>query len=136
MHIAHHGGHVPTNLCARHGEQGIGAVTKGSGRAEGDERIHIRRTMEQTLEAVDEELLIDDHDGDGQQHLNQPHSDVIIVKKSRKTPAPHHMPHREVHQNDEKSQRRDEPTFEDRRFMIGKRVLLLGDVGGFLRRAL
>ena len=36
--------------------------------------------VEQALEAVDEELLVDDHDDAGQQQLDEAHGNVVAVK--------------------------------------------------------
>ena len=126
VHILHDGRRVAAHLRARHGEKGVGAVTKGRGRAQRDERIHIRRAVEERAESVDEEFLVDDHDGDGQQHLEQPHCDVVIRKAGGQRPAPHHVPHRDIHQRKQKAQRRDQAALERRGFAVGQRVLLRG----------
>ena len=92
-HIAHDGFLVPAHLSAGHGKERIGAVNKRGAGAERDERIHIRCAVHESLEAADEELLIDDHDDHRQQQLRQPHRDMVAVIELRQRPAPHHVPH-------------------------------------------
>ena len=74
--------------------------------------------MPQALEAADEELLVDDHDDDGQQQLRQPHRHMVVVIERRQRPAPHHMPHGEIHQHDQKADRPDQTPLEHRRIVI------------------
>ena len=62
MHIGHDSVHIRIHLCHRHGEQSIGAVTEGCAGAQGHQRIHIGRAVNQALKATDEKLLVDDQD--------------------------------------------------------------------------
>ena len=43
---------------------------------------------------------------------------MVPVKKRGKPPAPHHVPHGNIHQNQQKAERPDEPSFELWRFVI------------------
>ena len=82
--------------------------------------------MHEPLEAADEELLVDDHNDDRQQQLRQPHCDMVADIELWQRPAPHHVPHREIHQDEQEAKRREKPALQHRRVMVGKRVLLGG----------
>ena len=135
-HVVHDGVHVAAHLRAGHREQRVGAVHECRRRAKGDQRVHIRRAVPQALEAADEKFLVDDHDDDRQQQLCQPHCHVVVIVEARQRPAPHHVPHREVHQYDQKSDRPDEPPLQRGRRMILERLFVLRHTRGLLRRAL
>ena len=70
-----------------------------------------------------EKFLIDDHDDPGQQQLDKTHGDVVAVKPAWQRPAPHHMAHREIHQNEQKCGRGDQPLFKMRRLPVLQRAL-------------
>ena len=108
MHIGHNAVHVHIDLCYGHGEQGVGAVPEGRAGAQGHQSIHVRCAVKQALEAVDEELLVDDHDDDRQQKLGQAHGYVIVHHEAWYRPAPHHMPHGQVHKRRQEYQRRNQ----------------------------
>ena len=92
-HVIHDRVHVAAHLRAGHRKQRIGTVRERRCRAEGDQRVHVRRAVPQALEAADEEFLVDDHDDDRQQQLRQTHGHMIVVVEARQRPAPHHVPH-------------------------------------------
>ena len=135
-HVVHDGVHVAAHLRAGHREQCVGAVHECRRRAKGDQRVHIRRAVPQALEAADEKFLVDDHDDDRQQQLCQTHRHVVVIVEARQRPAPHHVPHREVHQYDQKSDRPDEPPLQRGRRMILERLFVLRHARGLLRHAL
>ena len=155
VHIRHGGLAATVQLRVRHGEQRIDAPAVGRCRAERDKRVHVRRAAQQALCSAYEKFLIDDHDDPGQQQLDKTHSDVVAVKPAWQRPAPHHMAHREIHQNEQKCDRGDQPLFKMRRLPVLQRtcvcrgrgflpahrravacVLNGFDDGGGLRRAL
>ena len=111
VHIRHSRLAAAVQLRVRHGKQRVHAPPERGRRAERDERIHIRRAAQQALRAADEKFLVDDHDDPGQQQLDKAHGDVIAVKPARQWPAPHHVAHREIHQNEQEGHGRDEPLF-------------------------
>ena len=76
------------------------------------------------LEAADEELLVDDHDDDGQQQLRQAHGDVVAVIKRRQRPAPHHVAHGKIHQHEQKAQRPDQSLRSQLRRLVVVRAAL------------
>ena len=121
-HIVHDQLLVAVHLRAGHGEEGVGAPDKAGRGAQRHQRIHIGGAVDQPLEAADEELLVDDHDDARQQQLNKAHGDVVAVEPVGERPAPHHVPHGKVHQNDEKDQRGDEPLFQLRGLVVGQCV--------------
>ena len=155
VHIRHGGLAAAVQLRVRHGEQRIDAPAVGRCRAERDKRVHVRRAAQQALCSAYEKFLIDDHDDPGQQQLDKTHGDVVAVKPAWQRPAPHHMAHREIHQNEQKCDRGDQPLFKMRRLPVLQRtcvcrgrsllppprravacVLNGFDDGGGLRRAL
>ena len=105
-HIVHDSSVISCYLRSGHFKQRKGAVQKGRGRTECHQRIHIRCAVPQTFKSGDEKLLIDHHNDHRQQKLGQPHRHMVIVVKMRKRPAPHHMSHGKVHENDQKSKGR------------------------------
>ena len=101
----------------------IDAVNESRAGAEGNERVHIRRAVNESLEAADEESLVDDHDNDREQQLRQPHRGMTVRNRLRQRPAEHHVPHRDVHQRQQEHERGDEPLFERGRGLVGQRIL-------------
>ena len=122
--IGHHRRAVAPDLRRRHGEEGIGAVAKGGGGAQRHQRIHIGCAAPQALKAADEKPLIDDHDGRRQQQLGQAHGYMIVLIKGGQGPAPHHVPHGNIHQRQQKAQRPEQPVLQLRRLMIRQLFLL------------
>ena len=118
MHIGHNRFHISLNLSLGHCKQGIGTIDKRSSRPQSYQGIHIRCSVNQACKTADEKLLIDHHNNDRQQKLNQPHGHMIIFKKSRQRPAPHHMPHRKIHQYNKKSQGSKQSLFHNRRLPV------------------
>ncbi len=112
MHVAHDSGHIAAHLGICHGEQRVGAVQERRARAERHKGIHIRCAVDEPFKAADEELLVDDHDDDGEEQLDEAHRDVVVFEKIRQRPAPHHMPHGDVHEHSQKADGRDETLFE------------------------
>ena len=104
-HIAHDGLHISPHLSPGHGKERIGAVDKGRAGAQSHQTVHIGGAVHQALEAADEKLLVDDHDDAGQQQLGQAHGHMVIREEGRQGPAPHHMPHGQIHQDQQKTQR-------------------------------
>ena len=122
MHIAHDGLRIAAHLRARHGKERIRAVDKRRRRAERHERVHVRHAVPERLVAADEKLLVDDHDDHRQQQLCQAHGNMVTVIKARQRPAPHHVPHGKIHQDEQKAQRPAEPAPQSRRLVVGERV--------------
>ena len=100
----HDKGIAAIHLGAGHGEQGVGAPEKAGRGAQCHQCVHVGGTVEQALEAADEELLVDDHHDARQQQLDQTHGNVVAVEPVGKRPSPHHVAHREVHQHRQKDQ--------------------------------
>ena len=95
---------VAVHLSAGHGEQGVGAPEKAGRGTQRHQCVHVGGTVEQALEAADEELLVDDHYDARQQQLDQTHGNVVAVEPVGERPAPHHVAHREIHQHRQKDQ--------------------------------
>ncbi len=129
-HVVHYKLRVAVYLCAGHGEQCVDAPYKGCHGAKGYQGVHVRGAVPQALEAADEEFLVDDHDDSGKQQLDQSHGYVIAVKPCGQRPAPHHMSHGEVHQDQKKAYGCDEALLQDRGFVVFQGFLCVGD--GFL----
>ena len=43
---------------------------------------------------------------------------MIIIKERRQRPAPHHVPHRNIHKNDQKAEGRNQPLFKHGDFTV------------------
>ena len=122
VHIRHGGFAAAVELRVRHGKQRVDAPPIGRRCAERDERVHVRRAAQQALCAAHEKFLIDDHDDPGQQQLDKAHGDVVAAKPAWQRPAPHHVAHREIHQNEQKCDRGDQPLFKMRRLPVLQRA--------------
>ncbi len=92
-------------LCYRHHEQLVDAPDKGCCRAEGYQRVHVRRAVDDAFEAADKKSFVDDHHRGAEDHLHQSDRDGVAVKERRQGKVPHHMPHRKVHQHEQQTQR-------------------------------
>ena len=103
-HVVHDERVVAVYLGAGYGEQGVGAPEKAGRRTQRHQCIHVGGTVEQALEAADEELLVDDHHDARQQQLDQTHGNVVAVEPVGERPAPHHVAHRKIHQHRQKDQ--------------------------------
>ena len=125
MHVAHDRVHIPAHLCSGHRKQCIDAVSKRCGRTERHKGVHIRGAMPQALEAADKKLLIDHHDRDSKEQLYQSHCDVIPVEKGRQRPVPHHMPHRHIHERDQKHERSNQTFFQKRCRLIPEHFFII-----------
>ena len=119
-HIVHDQLVAAVHLGAGHGEEGISAPHEACHGAEGHQRIHVGCAVDEALEAVDEELLVDDHDDARQQQLDKAHGDVVAVEPVGQGPAPHHVAHGEVHQHQQEAQRGDETALELRCLAVGQ----------------
>ena len=102
-HVIHNCSRISIYLRSCHGKQGIDTPQEGCHRAKSYQSIHIGGTVPQTLKSVDEKLLVDHHDDTSQEQLYQSHGYVIAVKPFRQWPSPHHVPHGEIHQHQQKS---------------------------------
>lgn len=88
---------------------GVDAVHRGRRRAERDERVHVRRAVEQRLEAHAEELEVDEHDGQQQQELRERERRHVLVPQEEPGQRPaEHVSHRQVEQGDREHGRHDE----------------------------
>ena len=126
---------IAIDLSTGHGKEGVSAPHKAGHGAQGHQRVHVGRAVEEALEAVDEELLVDDHDDAGQQQLDEAHGNVVAIKPVGE--GPHHVAHGEVHQHQQKAQRGDEPPLELGRLMVGQGVQIgAGAVGSVTGRTL
>ena len=135
-HIIHHGFQIAPDLRTGHGKEGVGAVDKCRRRAQGNQCIHIRRTVPETLESADEKFLVNHHHRRCQQQLQQPHGDMISLHERRYGPVPHHMAHGEIHQNQQESQGPQQTALQYRRFLIPQGFLRLRRAGDCLCPAL
>ena len=133
MHVRHDGVHIAAHLRIRHRKKRIGAVAERCSGTERYERVHVRRSVKQAFESAYKELLVDDHDDNGQKHLQQAHRHVVVRHHCRERPAPHHMSHRKIHKYDQKYDRRDQAFSKDRRLMVAECFLRLGVCAACLR---
>ena len=121
-HIVHDQLAVAVHLGAGHGKQRVGAPHKACHGAQRHQRVHVGRAVDEALEAVDEELLVDDHHDARQQQLDKAHGNMVAVKPVGQRPAPHHVAHGEVHQHQQKAHRCDQAALELGRLMVGQGV--------------
>ena len=102
MQTAHRSTHITFCLRVGHSEEYADAIHKGGTRAKRYQRVHIRRTVQQSPETADKEFLIDDHHRHRQQKLHQSDSDRIAFQPRWQRQMSHHMPHRDNHQQHQK----------------------------------
>ena len=121
---------VAIHLRTGHGEEGIGAPEEAGRGTKRHQRIHVGGAVEEALEAVDEELLVDDHHDARQQQLNEAHRDVVAVKPVGERPAPHHVPHGKVHQHRQEEKGGDEPLFQFGGLVVGQGIEVGAGVRG------
>ena len=86
-------------------EEGGHTVDHGGQGAQRNEGIHIGGAVEQGLEAHFIVFIVDIHDGQYQQELDQSEAEGVsaIVKEMREGP-PHHVPHGDIKEREEKAQ--------------------------------
>ena len=101
-----------------HGKQRVGAVDKGRSGSHRHQGVHIGRPVEKAGKTVDKKLLVDDHNNDGQQHLVQTHRHMVFRENFRQRPVPHHMSHGDIHQRNQKYQRRDQTVADCHKFPV------------------
>ena len=84
------------------------AVAVGRRRAERDERVHVRRAMQQPRDAAAEKFSVDDQNCRREQKLRQPLRHGVFGQRRRERPAPHAVPHGEIHQRQQQRQRAEQ----------------------------
>ena len=94
------------------------APEKGDRGTECHQGIHIRRPMQQCAETARIEIFVDVHHNDGEQHLGQHESQMVPIQQRRYGPAQHIVSHRQIHEDEQESQGRDQTAAETRRIMI------------------
>ena len=96
-HIGMHRVHVHLSEADADAIDGIDAVQNGGAGAKRDERIHVRRALNERLAAADIILAVEKDDGNEQQKLRkrERHRVLHAEETLRQRPA-HHVPHREV----------------------------------------
>ncbi len=109
------------------------AVEKRDAGAEGDKCVHVRRVADEAAKSACKEFLVDKHDDRGEQQLRKADRNVIPLEKGRKGKAPHRMPHRDIHQNEQKAERAQKPSLQYRRLPVAQRFFLGGGGGGLFR---
>ena len=114
-----------------HCKQGIETIPKRRRGTHCNKSVHIRRAMKHTAQAVDEEFLIYHHYDRRKHKLKDSDGNGIIIEKRRKREAPHHVPHRHVHQRRKKGKRRDQTLYKHGRFLI-RQCIVIGSRGSLL----
>ena len=78
--------------------------------------------MQKPADTVDKEFLIDDHDGGGEQKLEESHGHGVILDEGRKRPAPHDTTHGKIHERKHEDHRCDQSLQKGRGLLICERV--------------
>ena len=128
MHVPHGAYRVAAGLRRRHHEEHARAVDERRRGAERDQRVHVRRAVHQARESADEKLLVNDHADRREDHLQEREPDGIVLKERRHGEAPHHVPHREIHEDEQEAERGDQPSPQLRRLAVLQGVLLRGEL--------
>ena len=116
--------HISHSLKLCHRQQRIGTVPQRRRRTQRHQRIHIGSLVDQRCEAIDEELLVDHHDGHRQDQLIDTDSRRVMIQNFRYGPPPHHVSHGHVHQRDQQDQRPHETTLHFWCFAVHQRIFL------------
>ena len=100
-----HPGHVPVPQAVADLEDGGDTVDHGGRGAHGDQGVHIGRAVEEGLEAHPVVLVVDIHDGQHQQELDEGKGQGVpaVMEEGGEGPA-HHMPHGDIEEGDEEAQ--------------------------------
>ena len=123
--------HPPTDAVNRDD-----AVDRRRRRAERDERVHIRRAVEERLEAHAEELEVHEDHGQQEQELGKREREHILMAQEELGQGPsEHVPHGQVEQGDGEHERHDEPHAHVRRLLCGGVFPRGGRRGRTTRRA-
>ncbi len=118
--------HIGVDLRDGQRAQAVHTVGKRSGGSHGHQRVHIGRAVREAGKSADKKFVVDAKDGDGESHLKKGHRRVIIREGGRKRPIPHHVPHGDIHQGNQKDHRRDQAVHETRRLPVDQDLLLRG----------
>ena len=124
--IQRHQVHVRCTSCQQicHTEQDKQGPAEGYTGPQSHQCIHIGRAVKKRLEAGDKKCPVDDHHHDRKQHLKNRKTDVVMYQKFRYRPVPHIVPHCDIHQRDQKSDRQNQPPDKLRRLAVLQCVLL------------
>ena len=99
---------------------GGNAIYGRCGRAERDERIHVRRAVGKRFEAHTEKLEVHEDDGQQQQELGKREREHVLVAQEDPGQRPaEHMPHRQIEQRDGEAEAHDEAHANPFRFRGG-----------------
>ena len=94
--------------CERDLNQRVNAVHERRTRADGDECVHSRGTMQQRFEAVDIIFAIDNDNRQREDQLRERQIEhAVHTCRIGRQQQPDHLTHREVHQNDHEHRRND-----------------------------
>ena len=80
--------------------------------------------MKQAFKAVDKKFLVDYHYNSCKKKLQNPYCNVIICKKWGHRPAPHHMAHGKIHEDNEKACGTEQPFFQYGSFMVSQHIFV------------
>lgn len=107
--------HVHLSEADANAIDGIDAVQNGGAGAERDERIHVRRALNERLAAADIILAVEKDDGNEQQKLRKRERYRVLHAEEtlRQRPA-HHVPHREVKKRHGEDEREREAALQCR----------------------
>ena len=119
---------VASTRCEKHGEEISRTVDEARRTAKSYERIHVHAARKDIAKAVDEEFLIDDHDGDGEKKLIKADDERIVLHRLRNGKCKKHVPHRNVEKRHEEHERHDKAAQDLRRLMIFKRLSLFSHI--------
>ena len=132
VHVRHSCRRIAFHLRTGHRKQNDRTPYKRSRRAERNKRIHIRRPVQQTLETADKKPLVNDHHDRRKQKLGKGDPHRVFMQKNGKRKTQHGMPHGQVHQYQQKSNRRNQSAAQSGRLGVFKRM----GIGGAGRFAL
>ena len=145
-HKAVNRSHIPMTKSNADFVNGVNAINNCGAGAYRNQRIHVRRAVEQGLEAHPVIFEVDKHHRDQQQELGKCKADCIFhPQQGAGERPPHHVAHRNIKQRDRKKGRKQQPLFHllvfclcrtDLRFCCrcGRSALVL--CGGFGNRAI
>ena len=103
------------------------AVDDGRAGADGDQRVHVGRAVEQRAEADLVILAVDVHDRQRQQQLaHRVGNGILVAAEQRRQRPAQHVPHGEVHQRHQKGKRDDQPPLHGGEFVGHRRGAGLG----------
>ena len=106
-----------------HLQENVERPEEGNGRSQSDQGVHVRTEPGQAAEAGREEIPVDVHHDQRDEHLDDAQAEVVVGKEGGKGRSEHVVSHRDIHQDHEPDHGTQEPLFQAGRLPVLQGVL-------------